>query len=69
MKAERGRRWAERPFAVAGRRADDDFVLNNLFQAGEPLDYTLLQFSAAWLEQGDVRLPRPRWAAACWWCR
>ncbi len=33
---------------AAGR---DDFVLNNLFQAGEPLDYTLLQFSAAWLEQ------------------
>lgn len=39
---------------AAGR---DDFVLNNLFQAGEPLDYTLLQFSAAWLEQNDVRLP------------
>ncbi|WP_374930512.1 helix-turn-helix transcriptional regulator [Serratia marcescens] len=35
----------------------DDFVLNNLFQAGEPLDYTLLQFSTAWLEQNDVRLP------------
>ncbi|MBH3283839.1 hypothetical protein I5N59_24225 [Serratia marcescens] len=39
---------------AAGR---DDFVLNNLFQAGEPLDYTLLQFSVAWLEQNDVRLP------------